>query len=705
LNKEIPLSDSGSDADRRKWTHKRAQFDNAIHSARLLGFVQKLATGVANHREIVETLVQVNSSADQADYIAEILAIKKELRDLTQRDFHPEIAGFLVEASRLIPELTDGLASQIMMVLGHAGQNDAYLETVSDAVSGLLADLDHPLSADARSYLRLLWDQIEATRRLKQTEAQFTGPSMPLPSSVAPSERRDSGKLPKAQARVEEHPASEAAAAVSEPPVIVPSQEHAAGEAPLVASELQGSALTSEKASPPSSIPKAKIRSIAAPTPATDAQSTSPVTDTTPSPVVYESREETMPGYKTRPMPVRQQTTPDPVAAKSELERQVTLIQFAVSPGTVDSEGGVESSPIPRVPSVPPPDVLEKGWDDGSDELDADRQPRRSPGRIPIPQKTDSDDESDYKLPTRGVPRWALITAIVTVSVLVTAVVYLTKDDVTTPAEPATSASAKAKTTAPQMSATAKASTRPTKSSAKPAQSAAPPPPPVVPVAPPATPSPEPKPAPPVPPEPHANPAQKSPPGRVAMDAVNVPAAHPAKTEPTAAASTKPTPAATATQEPRRASATIVTPPDVAKNMSPLDRIIAELRIISPDPVGIEDKARELSRIIASSKRKDAFYIIDHLGPPVALDPLGRDPALEESLRTFAISTLSRVALDDDDSRAVSAVYMIGEWARSGGKGRQKAIAALDSLNKEKIFKTSSPRIKALRAVIARLDE
>ena len=163
--------------------------------------------------------------------------------------------------------------------------------------------------------------------------------------------------------------------------------------------------------------------------------------------------------------------------------------------------------------------------------------------------------------------------------------------------------------------------------------------------------------------------------------------------------------AVTATPETHRAPATIVTPPDVAKNMSPLDRIIAELRIISPDPVGIEDKARELSRIIASSKRKDAFYIIDHMGPPVALDPLGRDPVLEESLRTFAISTLSRVALDDDDSRAVSAVYMIGEWARSGGKGRQKAIAALDALNKEKIFKTSSPRIKALRAVIARLDE
>jgi len=148
-----------------------------------------------------------------------------------------------------------------------------------------------------------------------------------------------------------------------------------------------------------------------------------------------------------------------------------------------------------------------------------------------------------------------------------------------------------------------------------------------------------------------------------------------------------------------------VTPPEVAKSLSPLDRIVAELRLISPDAVGIEDKARELSRIIATAKRKDAFYIIDHLGPQVAIDTLGRDPTLEESLRTFAISTLGRVALDDDDSRAVSAIFMLGEWAKSAGKGRQKAIAALDSLGKEGIVKASAPRTKALRAAKAQIDE
>jgi hypothetical protein len=162
--------------------------------------------------------------------------------------------------------------------------------------------------------------------------------------------------------------------------------------------------------------------------------------------------------------------------------------------------------------------------------------------------------------------------------------------------------------------------------------------------------------------------------------------------------------AASAESQTHRTSATVVTPPEIAKNLSPLDRIVAELRLISPDTVGIEEKARELSRIIATSKRKDAFYIIDHLGPPIALDALGRDPVLEESLRTFAISTLGRVALDDDDSRAVSAIFMLGEWAKSGGKGRQKAISALESLSKDRIIKSSAPRIKALRAARAEIE-
>lgn len=135
--------------------------------------------------------------------------------------------------------------------------------------------------------------------------------------------------------------------------------------------------------------------------------------------------------------------------------------------------------------------------------------------------------------------------------------------------------------------------------------------------------------------------------------------------------------------------------------MNPLDRIVAELRLISPDPVGIEVKARELARIIASSKRKEATRILQDLGPPIAVDPLGRDANLEESLRVFAISVLGRVATDDDDTRAVDAIFMLGEWAKDGVKGKQKAVTALQTLSLNSIVRTSAPRLNAVHTAQA----
>ena len=156
--------------------------------------------------------------------------------------------------------------------------------------------------------------------------------------------------------------------------------------------------------------------------------------------------------------------------------------------------------------------------------------------------------------------------------------------------------------------------------------------------------------------------------------------------------------------EPAPRAPSVVTPPEVAKTLSPLDRIIAELRLISPDAVGIEDKARELARIIAKSKRKEAGQILDKLGPPIAVDPLSRDSTLEDSLQTFAISVLGRVATDDDDNRAVDALLMLGEWVRYGGKGKQKALSALQVLSHESIIKTSAPRLRALKTAEAQAD-
>ena len=726
----------GSDADRRKWTHKRAQFDSAIHSAQLLGFVHRLASGDLQHRAVIEILRQVNASSDQSRYVTETLAIKKDLRDLARQDYHPEISAFLTGAAGLIPELSDGLASQIMMVLGHAGQNDAYLEIVSDAVSTLLADLDHPLSTDARKYLRLLWDQMEATRKLKNTEAAIAGPPFPPASRPTPSDERDSGKFAQTRAQYVERRSSQPVRAepvhdvrppesfdhwalVARPEGVAPrpspkSVEPIRGTTPTSVeppkadstshrvadvdptTDVAGapSDLAATSSNIPSSIPKARIQSIAAPEAADDFESLQPPGEITPSPVVVGPQSEAPTGSATRPMPATV-TASD----KHLIEHEVTLVQFAVSPSARPAEPILEPSRavrtaadqprdvldghVGKVPSVPPSDVLEQGWDD-----------KPVNGRVP-------NDDADLKIPTRSVPRWALLTAVAAVGVLVAAVVYFTRSESSSTEQPPPGNTAKLPTSVATHAAPAPVRAAPAQPEPKVTTEPPPPAPPPTPVEPPPAPAAQPKSA----SEPHANASPKPHSARIAVDALHVPAVPPPKNLPAPAASGKPAPASSAAAEPKHAATAVVTPPDVAKNLNPLDRIIAELRIISPDPAGIEDKARELSRIIANAKRKDAFYIIDHLGPPVALDPLGRDPVLEESLRVFAISTLGRVATDDDDTRAVSAIYMLGEWAKSGGKGRQKAIAAIESLSKENVVRSSAPRAKALRAAKAEIND
>lgn len=661
------MSDGGSDADRRRWTHKRAQFDNAIHSARLYGFIQKLAGGETRYQDTLRILLEVNASADQSQYVAETLAMKKEVRGIARLEFHPEVAVFFSEVSRLIPQLTDGLASQVMMLLGHAAQNDAYLDTVSNAVSELLADLDHPLNREARNYLRLLWDQMEATRRLKQTEALFPGSSMPPPSGP-PRESRDSAQLPRL-ARTE----SESKTPVGLP--AVPQATHRLPEIPALPPEHRVS--KSESGSK-------TLMGMSAPVHLQADASDRISASGTPAP----SENQTLRGTGGAP----------------------------VSPAVEPINEAQLSNRQPPGPNA----SHDKAFDDQTNEFFSQSEAPRAEAdatsswrsaqtsRPPAPPERDPN----VKLPTNSVPRWAVITASIIVAAVVGAVVYVTREpEAEEPAAALPSVTASASATSARGTAAPPAAAK--ANSGASVQPAAPPPPP--PPAPAATPDEAPamQPTQPAhtrhtvsPPAGKLGSTGSSPaPTRVAIDSPSAHTQSPPKTSAAAASASSPAKVTGATASQSTRPVSVVTPAEVAKNLSPLDRIIAELRLISPDAVGIEEKARELSRIIATSKRKDAFYIIDHLGPPVALDALGRDPVLEESLRTFAISTLGRVALDDDDSRAVSAIFMLGEWAKSGGKGRQKAIAALESLSKDRIIKASAPRMKALRSARAQIDE
>lgn len=693
------MSDPGTETDKKAGAHvhRRAQLDHAIHSARLQGFVEKLVEGVITADEVVAVLADVNRSTDQSRYIAETLAMKKELRGLVRQEFHSEVARFLSEAAKLIPELSDGLASQVMMVLGQASQNDAYLDTISNAVSVLLSDLDRPLSREARSYLRLLWDQLESTRGLNQPEVGEPArrsatsdvgrspqaiPASPEPQGAVPDSSLGKSTTPEA---VDTTVAAESA----------PAAEAPADAAPVIA--IQGE---SERISdPPGDL---EHRPAWAATLSTDAvrHSVSPGRPRA-SERANQGIMQVVSSTKTIIGGVAASDTLSPDGSSDTGAPDHTELMSAV-----DDESGVHSSQ-----GGVPDDKA--NWDPETSDFFAAKptsEPPPSstaalsqrPSVTPPPRPWRKDP--NVQLPTNTVPKWAVAVAGLTVCAGIGAFIYLTREVEPEPQGPAAlgSGAAAAVGSGPHASA-AHSGTRAAVSAPAPQQPAPPPPPPPPPAA-----NEEPVPAPPN----HAaavkahaaKAAAVAAPTRVATDnnpvTPRTPAAHPSD------AQSKPQVTGTGTGAGAHSGHTeVVTPPDVAKSMSPLDRIVAELRIISPDPVGIEEKARELSRIIANSKRKDAFYILDHLGPQLAIDPLGRNPDLEESLRVFAISTLGRVALDDDDARAASAIFMLGEWAKSGGKGRQKALVALDSLGKENLIKASAPRAKALRAVKAQLEQ
>jgi len=716
-----PAPDSlSSESERRRWQHKRAQFDTAINTARLLGVVENLAMGHIEAREALRIILEVNSSKDQAQYVAEMLAMKKEFRDLARLEYGPEVAKFILEGSRLVPSLTGGLASQMLMAMGHAAQNDAYLETVSSAVSTLLSDLDHPLMPDARNYLRLLWEQMEATRRLKQTEALYTGQRS---ASDRAAERRSSGSIvasKPASAKLPE--ASKVAPVARETASISPSRTMVGiGQAPLVVhpdspepkevpqpkkhwveaepSESQVTAAPIERPSPAPEAPSVSTRSILSVPPSRPSQSKRWVEA---EPQVDEAVAGATPPTPAAPAPAAPApATPAPAApAPPNSTANITLLPheqefFAASVGEPEPTAEIDTyfeQPVRSVPRVPSDTIADtQNFDTHSDTLPSVRQRQSS--------------INELKVPTRGVPKWA-VASVVAVALAGSGLVLsltLTGEPENKSESPQASA-AESKKPAPSASAAVASSVarRPPRANAHPSAAGAPPAPPPPP--PPPAPVTEPEPQPPT--LTHRTPQKAPEPVSPPLPPTRTQGASPVQHREPAPA-TSPVAGPTSSKpsaEPAPRAPSVVTPPDVAKTLSPLDRIIAEIRLISPDPVGIEDKARELARIIAKSKRKEAGQILDKLGPPIAVDPLSRDSTLEDSLQTFAISVLGRVATDDDDNRAVDALLMLGEWVRNAGKGKQKALSALQVLSHESIIKTSAPRLRALKTAEAQAD-
>ncbi|MGE5787325.1 MAG: hypothetical protein ACM3ZE_22215 [Myxococcales bacterium] len=176
---------SEGDSEQKKWGQKRQQFDAVVSSARFNGAVDNLISGTVDVPTLIALLDELNSvQAQRGRYMAEILALKVESRRLATVPYHDGVAEFLIEGSRRIPWLSDGLASQLAVALASASDNPAYLDTVNTAVSNLLLDVTRPLKPDTRNYLRALTDKILASRRLQEARGHLAIVPSVYPSGI-----------------------------------------------------------------------------------------------------------------------------------------------------------------------------------------------------------------------------------------------------------------------------------------------------------------------------------------------------------------------------------------------------------------------------------------------------------------------------------------------------------------------------------------
>jgi hypothetical protein len=182
----LPTGSHGAegDSEQKKSGRKREQFDAVISNTRFNGAIGRLVAGTVEAKALLAVLDELNGGSQKGRYMAEMLALKIESRELATAPFSPHVADFLIEGSRRIPRLAEGLASQMAVTLAAAADNHAYLDTVDTAVGNLLFDLDHPLLPDTRNYLRALTDKIDATRRMQQARAHLpTVPSVYPPAA------------------------------------------------------------------------------------------------------------------------------------------------------------------------------------------------------------------------------------------------------------------------------------------------------------------------------------------------------------------------------------------------------------------------------------------------------------------------------------------------------------------------------------------
>lgn len=98
--------------------------------------------------------------------------------------------------------------------------------------------------------------------------------------------------------------------------------------------------------------------------------------------------------------------------------------------------------------------------------------------------------------------------------------------------------------------------------------------------------------------------------------------------------------------------------------------LIAELRQAPADTQWIDAHATHLARLIAEAGPVDADSVLERLRPDAVLAGLdGQSFHVVEPVRRSVALVLCKVAIDQDDRRAVKAIEVLGAWSRRPGHG------------------------------------
>ena len=673
-NPALPTGSHGAegDSEKKKWGYKREQFDAVISNTRLNGAIDKLVAGTIEVNTLLKVLDELNSSNQQGRYMAEMLALKQESRKIATIPFSTAVAEFLLQGSRRIPLLSDGLASQMAVTLASAADNHAYLDTVNTAVGRLLVNLDHPLKRDTRNYLRALTDKIDATRRLQQARSHLdvvpsvypppsseqaavpaavvaAAASEPLPRFTDESlDERPSDRPTLTQAEEPVTPVAPEVAViasatktlmmpfVSEPPAPAPTGTPALVVTPVSAPVTEAIVELEPSPEPPLATPPAPLA--AASTPRDLGQSASRVVSPTVSELVRVASKTVSEPAREAPLraeheeePLRIPTRPFPWKILLGSLGAVTLLAVGAYAylRTSSREPASSSSAAPSVSAAPQPSasVAHEAARAKRSKRHAKDAASSQPASEPASAVTATARQKTAQQPVQTAKN-ATLTDVRAMA--------------TEPKVPATPKPVEAKPVEPKVPATPK----------------------------------------PVEAKPVVNKPVEAKPGEN----------KPAETKPVATKPVETSPVTTPGVAPRT--------PGAAKD---IDQILADLRQVPNDVARIEAVAHEVSRIVARSVKPEAEKILARMTPEELLFGMeSYDTRALEPLRRVVALTLQKVAVDKDDARAALAIEMLGAWAKSRKHGGAAKLT-LDQLAEEPVVLSRAKRRLALERVQQRL--